>query len=50
MMADARLTVLHDAERRVAEAVAEDFPTVLRIAELNPARDLRFANWSGIDF
>jgi len=37
-------------EQAVAEANTESFPELVRLAGLDPARDLRFQDWSGVDF
>lgn len=34
----------------VAEAETDDFSELIKIAGLDPARDLRFFDWSGVDF
>jgi formylglycine-generating enzyme required for sulfatase activity len=37
-------------ERLVDEAPTEDFAELIRIAGLDPKKNLRFADWSGVDF
>jgi formylglycine-generating enzyme required for sulfatase activity len=37
-------------ERRVRGSADEDFVTLVKLAELDPARDLRFGDFSGVDF
>jgi formylglycine-generating enzyme required for sulfatase activity len=43
-------TTLAERERSVVEAETDDFKALLEVAGLDPACDLRFADWSGIDF
>lgn len=38
------------AMRKVAQAETEHFDDLLRVAGLNPAQHLRFADWSNVDF
>ena len=37
-------------KQHVAEAATEDFRELLKITELDPTKDLRFMDWSGVDF
>ena len=37
-------------ERLVDSAGTQDFAELIRIAELDPKKHLRFADWSGVDF
>jgi uncharacterized protein YjbI with pentapeptide repeats len=39
-----------EAMQRVAEARTANFAELMQLAGLDPARHLRFANWSGVDF
>jgi formylglycine-generating enzyme required for sulfatase activity len=41
---------IHERARLVAQSASESFVELIRIAELDPRRDLRFSNWSGISF
>src|SRR5689334_927279 len=43
-------TSLLNRARAVADAPTESFVELIRIARLDPRRDLRFSNWSGISF
>ena len=43
-----RATAVHDVPKRADGR--EDFPALAKAAGLDPARHLRFADWSGIDF
>ena len=45
-----RETSLQDRARRVIEAKSENFIELIKVAQLDPGRDLRFSNWSGISF
>jgi formylglycine-generating enzyme required for sulfatase activity len=40
----------HDRARQVAESKSDSFVELIKIARLDPNRDLRFSNWSGISF
>jgi hypothetical protein len=44
------LTFAPSRTEAVARAHTEDFAELVRIAGLDPQRDLRFADWSGVDF